>query len=65
MSNHYHLLVETPDAELSQGVRQLNAYCCCGYTQKQIGDYFGLHYSHISRIVARLDPDPTFRWQMY
>jgi putative transposase len=24
MSNHYHLLVETPDANLSQGMRQLN-----------------------------------------
>jgi putative transposase len=24
MSNHYHLLVETPDANLSQGVRHLN-----------------------------------------
>ena len=24
MSNHYHLLVETPDANLSQGMHQLN-----------------------------------------
>jgi putative transposase len=24
-----------------------------GYTQKQIGDHFGLHYSQISRIVAK------------
>jgi len=24
MSNHYHLLVETPDANLSRGMRQLN-----------------------------------------
>jgi putative transposase len=24
MSNHYHLLVETPDANLSKGMRQLN-----------------------------------------
>jgi len=30
-----------------------NAYRCGGYTQKQIGDYFGLHYSQISRIVAK------------
>jgi putative transposase len=30
-----------------------NAYCCGSYTQKQIGDYFGLHYSRISRIVAK------------
>ncbi|WP_254868999.1 hypothetical protein [Vibrio hepatarius] len=24
-----------------------------GYTQKQIGEYFGLHYSRVSRIVAK------------
>jgi REP element-mobilizing transposase RayT len=30
-----------------------NAYRSGGYTQKQIGDYFGLHYSQISRIVAK------------
>jgi len=29
MSNHYHLLIETPDANLSQGMRQLNGV----YTQ--------------------------------
>ena len=30
MSNHYHLLVETPDGNLSKGMRQLNGV----YTQK-------------------------------
>ncbi|HEX7028346.1 MAG TPA: transposase [Gammaproteobacteria bacterium] len=30
MSNHYHLLIETPDANLSQGMRQLNGV----YTQR-------------------------------
>ncbi|MCB1734868.1 MAG: transposase [Gammaproteobacteria bacterium] len=30
MSNHYHLLIETPDANLSQGMRQLNGV----FTQK-------------------------------
>jgi REP element-mobilizing transposase RayT len=30
MSNHYHLLIETPDANLSKGMRQLNGI----YTQK-------------------------------
>ena len=29
MSNHYHLLIETPDANLSKGMRQLNGV----YTQ--------------------------------
>ncbi|NEV65393.1 addiction module toxin RelE, partial [Thiorhodococcus minor] len=27
------------------------AYASGGYTLKQIGDYFGLHYARISRIV--------------
>ena len=30
MTNHYHLLVETPDANLSKGMRQLNGV----YTQR-------------------------------
>ncbi|MFT7005912.1 MAG: putative transposase [Colwellia sp.] len=31
----------------------VNAYLSGGYTQKKIGDYFGLHYSQISRIIAK------------
>ena len=30
MSNHYHLLIETPEGNLSRGMRQLNGV----YTQK-------------------------------
>ncbi len=33
MDNHYHLLIETPDANLSRGMRQLNGV----YTQKYNG----------------------------
>ncbi len=76
MSNHYHLLVETPDANLSQGMRQLNGV----YTQSRnrkhhrVGHLFqgrykailvdkdaGLHYSQVSRIVAKYNacPRPT------
>ena len=36
MNNHYHLLIETPDGNLSQGMRQLNGI----YTQK----YNWLHH---------------------
>jgi REP element-mobilizing transposase RayT len=32
MTNHYHLLMETPDANLSKGMRQLNG----AYTQHHI-----------------------------
>jgi putative transposase len=36
-----------------------NAFRSGGYTQKQIGDYFGLHYSQISRIVAKYKTWPS------
>ena len=41
MSNHYHLLVETPDSNLSQGMRQLNGV----YTQK-----FNRHHSRVGHV---------------
>ena len=86
MDNHYHLLVETPDGNLSRGMRQLNgvytqrfnrrhgcvghvfqgrykaiivqkdsylAYASGGYSLKEIGDHFGLHYSRVSRILKK------------
>ena len=59
MTNHDHLLVETPDANLSRGMRQLNGV----YTQylnrkhargaQAVGDAFGVHYSTVSRAVRR------------
>ncbi|WP_239424264.1 hypothetical protein [Vibrio galatheae] len=29
------------------------AFASGGYTRRQLGDFFGLHYSRISRIVAK------------
>jgi len=49
MTNHYHLLVETPDANLSKGMRQLNGV----YTQKynrlnhKVGHVFQGRYKSI------------------
>ena len=49
MSNHYHLLIETPDSNLSQGMRQLNGV----YTQqfnrshKRVGHIFQGRYKAI------------------
>lgn len=49
MSNHYHLLIETPDGNLSQGMRQLNGV----YTQrfnrnhKRVGHVFQGRYKAI------------------
>jgi hypothetical protein len=36
-----------------------NAYLLGGYTQKKIGDYFGLYYSQISRIIQSKIQDLT------
>ena len=49
MGNHYHLLIETPDGNLSQGMRQLNGV----YTQrfnrkhKRVGHVFQGRYKAI------------------
>ena len=49
MSNHYHLLIETPDGNLSQGMRQLNGV----YTQysnrrhRRVGHLFQGRYKAI------------------
>jgi REP element-mobilizing transposase RayT len=54
MSNHYHLLVETPDANLSKGMHQLNgvytqrinkAHGRVSRTMKNIGDHFASAYA--------------------
>ncbi|MEI6510178.1 MAG: transposase [bacterium] len=34
MQNHYHLLIETPDANLSQGMRQLNGVYTQGFNRR-------------------------------
>ena len=41
MSNHYHLLIETPEANLSKGMRQLNGV----YTQR-----FNRRYQHVGHV---------------
>lgn len=49
MTNHYHILIETPEANLSQGMRQLNGV----YTQrlnrahKRVGHVFQGRYKAI------------------
>ena len=34
MGKHYHLLIETPDGSLSQGMRQLNGVYTQGFNRK-------------------------------
>ena len=42
MSNHYHLLIETPDANLSKGMRQLNGVYTQAYNRSnnKVGHVF-------------------------
>ena len=37
---NYHMLVEAASG---------------GYTQKQVGDFFGIHYSRVSKIIKRAE----------
>jgi putative transposase len=49
MSNHYHLLIETPDANLSKGMRQLNGVYTQAYNRAQgrVGHVFQGRYKAI------------------
>lgn len=49
MSNHYHLLIETPDANLSKGMKQLNGVYTQRYNQrhKKTGHVFQGRYKAI------------------
>jgi len=49
MTNHYHLLIETPDANLSQGMRQLNGVYSQKFnrTHKRVGHVFQGRYKAI------------------
>ena len=62
MDNHYHILIETIDSTLSQGMRQLNgkqdrndkiwmAHVQYGYKIKEIADCLSLHYTTVSKII--------------
>ncbi len=49
MDNHYHLLIETPDANLSKGMRQLNGVYTQAFnrTHKSVGHVFQGRYKAI------------------
>ncbi|KAA1164706.1 REP-associated tyrosine transposase, partial [Pseudoalteromonas fuliginea] len=49
MTNHYHLLVETPDANLSKGMRQLNGVYTQWFNRKhrRVGHLFQGRYKAI------------------
>jgi len=34
MNNHYHLVIETPDGNLSKGMRQLNGVCTQAFNKR-------------------------------
>ena len=41
MGTHYHLLVETPAANLAQGMRQLNEVYTQRFTRRRLGIILG------------------------
>ena len=45
--HHYSTRFKDRDAAI------VAAYASGGYSMKEIGDHFGLHYSYISRIISR------------
>jgi REP element-mobilizing transposase RayT len=49
MSNHYHLLIETPDANLSKGMRQLNGVYTQNFNRRhnRLGHVFQGRYKAI------------------
>jgi REP element-mobilizing transposase RayT len=49
MENHYHLLIETPDGNLSKGMRELNGVYTQGFNQKyrRVGHLFQGRYNAI------------------
>jgi REP element-mobilizing transposase RayT len=49
MSNHYHLVIETPEANLSKGMRQLNGIYTQGYNRRHrtVGHVFQGRYKAI------------------
>lgn len=49
MTNHYHLLIETPDANLCKGVRQLNGVYAQRYNRARrcVGHVFQGRYKAI------------------
>lgn len=61
MSNHYHLLIETPEANLSSGMGQLNQVYAQRfnrahrYTLREIGETAGLSVGMVNRIVRAME----------
>lgn len=53
MSNHYHLLVETPDANLSKGMRQLNGIFTQSINRKyrRVGHLFQGRYKALDKFM--------------
>jgi len=54
MGNHYHLLIETPDANLSKGMRQLNGVYTQAFNRKhnRVGHLFQGRYKAIFTVMG-------------
>lgn len=53
MTNHYHLLIETPDANLSQGMRQQNGVYTQSFNRqhKRVGHVFQGRYNGATGLI--------------
>ncbi len=62
MDNHYHLLIETPDPNLSMGMRQLNGVYTQGFNRihNRVGHVFQGRYKAILYSISN-DLKPLFK----
>jgi putative transposase len=67
MPNHYHLVVETPDADLSRGMQQLNgAYAQAFNEQHSLDGHLLTRYLAINPVAGGLCAHPAdWPWGSY
>lgn len=61
MTNHYHLVIETPDGNLSKGMRQLNGVYTQASNRKhgRIGHLFQGLPRHLKKFGLQVAPEKT------
>jgi putative transposase len=63
MSNHYHLRIETPDANLSKGMRRLNGFCTQNINRRhgRVGHLFQGRYKGILVEKGKYSSNPPLQ----
>src|SRR3990167_1620939 len=68
MNNHYHLIIETPDGNLSRGMRQLNGVYTQAFNRrhKRVGHIFQGRYVVLNPVRAKAVARPEqWKWSSY